>query len=159
MVLSDAVLDILKYAFGAALVLLSVFQVFLPLFKRKKNRQMLENQKAQEEAPVEGTLKELAESEEFLNRPKLDLREQMHKDFVLIDGFETFQGFSSGYMTTLVEKLRAANVNSFFHHKESLQLGVASATITPGVYELWVEKEKIDLALPIVKELVDISRR
>lgn len=111
---------------------------FLLWYQRQQNRKRY--LQSVEPAPID--YETLAQAEEAVK--ELDLREELLKTHQRIHSFYSLHGIDDNYMYSLIEKFRNEGIGSDFLFVQSMPAGVASYMGSTGVYEFYVESDKME---------------
>jgi hypothetical protein len=117
-------------------------------FKRKRAMRNLTNRL--DDGPLIGTVED-REKAEKARAAIPDQRIELLKTHVLLHRFSTLQGFTDSFMSDVMRKLADAGVPSDTVFQETIGPGVADALLRQGVFELYVEREQLDLAADLVR--------
>lgn len=120
--------------------------LFIHLFKR---RQRLKNNPR---LPLNQTIEDpelLQQAEQAVS--SLNLRQELSKNYELLDSYSTMQGYSEDYLNQLVQLLEQNQIHASFIFTESVPPGTTTFLGRSGTFELYVQKDKSDEALDIIE--------
>ncbi len=93
----------------------------------------------------------LKQSEEKV--AKMNLRDEFAKNgLVKVDQFYSLHGYDENSMYQIIKKLQDENILSDFLFIQSMPTGTVSYMGNAGVFELYVEADKKELALKIIHQ-------
>lgn len=103
--------------------------------------------------PIEGTTAEREKSEEEMAKWSHDLRSELAKNYEIVGRLNTINGYSLSYVEDLLIELRSAGIAAEYNFQQTSPLGVGASMIErQGDYEIFVERAKVEEALPIIEK-------
>lgn len=103
-------------------------------------------------SPILGTEAEREKSEQELAEWSHNLRNELAKTHEIVGRLNTINGYSLPYVEDLLQELRKAGIAAEFNFQQTSPLGVGASMIErQGDYEIFVERAKVEEALPIIE--------